>query len=128
MEALNARLRREGRPYLLIGPGRWGSRDSWLGIPVTWPAISNARIIVETELPDFKVDPSLGSHFFHNVTSMNIGYFDVPWGSDRDFIDWDWLKSQPVLERTEHFVHARVERPLTARMDGRRGISAVFKG
>jgi CheY-like chemotaxis protein len=128
LEGLNGQLRREGRGYILIGPGRWGSRDPWLGIPVSWPGISGARIIVEVELPEFKVDPSLGSHFFHNITSMNIGYFDVPWGAERDFIDWEWLKAQPAVQRTEHFVHARPGRPLVAKMDGRRSVSAIFKG
>ncbi len=128
VEALNGGLKRQGRPYILVGPGRWGSRDSWLGIPVAWPSISNARIIVEVELPGFKVDPSLGSHFFHNITSMNIGYFSIPWDSGKDFIDWEWLKAQAVVERTEHFLHVRCERPLTAKMDGRRSISAIFKG
>jgi hypothetical protein len=127
LDRLNARLVREGRHYILIGPGRWGSKDRWLGIPVAWNNISGARVIVEAQLADFKVDPSLGSHFFHNVTSMNIGYFEVPFGSGAGFIDWPWLEAQAVHERTEHFSHLRFARPLVVKMDGRRRISAVFK-
>ena len=127
LDRLNARLVQEGRRYILVGPGRWGSKDRWLGIPVAWNNISAARVIVEAELPDFKVDPSLGSHFFHNVTSMNIGYFDVPWDSSSGFIDWSWLQSLRPEESTEHFTHLRFQRPLVVKMDGRRRVSAVFK-
>jgi CheY-like chemotaxis protein len=124
---LNAALVGENRRYVLIGPGRWGSRDPWLGIPVNWNHISGAKIIVEVELPDFKVDPSLGSHFFHNVTSMNIGYFDIPCGSTSSFLDWEWLRRQVPMARTEHFVHVRFDRPLVAKMDGRKRISVLYK-
>jgi len=127
LDGLNARLVREGRRYILIGPGRWGSKDRWLGVPVAWNNISGARVIVEAELADFKVDPSLGSHFFHNVTSMNIGYFEVPFGSGAGFIDWPWLEAQAAHERTEHFCHLRFARPLVVKMDGRKRLSAVFK-
>ncbi len=77
IEIMNEKMLRENERYILIGPGRWGSRDKFLGIPVVWPQISNAKVIVEIGLPDFHVDASLGSHFFHNVTSMNVGYFSV---------------------------------------------------
>jgi CheY-like chemotaxis protein len=127
LESLNGRLREEGRHYVLLGPGRWGSRDPWLGIPVNWNHISNAKVIVEVELPDFKVDPSLGSHFFHNVTSMNIGYFDVPVATPGCFIDWQWLQSREAQTATEHFVHLRFPQPMVVKMDGRRSISAIFK-
>jgi hypothetical protein len=127
LDRLNARLVQEGRRYILVGPGRWGSKDRWLGIPVAWNNISAARVIVEAELPDFKVDPSLGSHFFHNVTSMNIGYFDVPWDSSSGFIDWSWLQTLRPQESTEHFTHLRFKQPLVVKMDGRRRVSAVFK-
>jgi hypothetical protein len=127
LERLNSGLREEGRNYVLLGPGRWGSRDPWLGIPVNWNHISNAKVIVEAELPDFKVDPSLGSHFFHNVTSMNIGYFDVPVATPGCFIDWEWLKSRRAQTETEHFVHLRFSEPIVVKMDGRRRVSAIFK-
>jgi hypothetical protein len=127
LEEMNNRLKRENRYYILIGPGRWGSRDPWLGVPVNWNHISNVKVIVEAELPDFRVDPSLGSHFFHNVTSMNIGYFDIPSSSDINFIDWEWLRAQPVAHRSEHFLHLRFDEPLVTKMDGRKRISVVFK-
>jgi hypothetical protein len=79
IEELDKEMRALGRRYVLVGPGRWGTRDRWLGVPVAFTQISMARVIVEADLPEFKVESSLGSHFFHNVTSMNIGYFTVPW-------------------------------------------------
>lgn len=124
---LNESIKRHGRRYLLIGPGRWGTRDRWLGIPVNWPMISHAQAIVEYSLEDFRVEASLGSHFFHNVTSLNIGYFTVPFNSPPNFIDWDWLRSLPVVERLGDFVHSRLEHPLAVVMDGRKGVSVVFK-
>jgi CheY-like chemotaxis protein len=127
IEELNNLMKQEDRGYILIGPGRWGSRDPWLGIPVNWNHISNVKVIVEAELPDFKVDPSLGSHFFHNVTSMNIGYFDIPCISVANFIDWEWLRSHKAAHRSEHLVHLRFEDSLVAKMDGRKRISVVFK-
>ncbi len=127
LEKLNKLLKRENRGYILIGPGRWGSRDPWLGIPVNWNHISNVKVIVEAELADFKVDPSLGSHFFHNVTSMNIGYFDIPFKSSGNFLDWEWLRRQKAAHRSEHFVHLRFADPLIAKMDGRKRISVIFK-
>jgi hypothetical protein len=127
IEELNNLMKQEDRGYILIGPGRWGSRDPWLGIPVNWNHISNVKIIVEAELPDFKVDPSLGSHFFHNVTSMNIGYFDIPYNSAANFIDWEWLHSHKAAHRSKHLVHLRFEHSVVAKMDGRNRISVVFK-
>ena len=127
IEDLNSLMKQEDRGYILIGPGRWGSRDPWLGIPVNWNHISNVKVIVEAELPDFKVDPSLGSHFFHNVTSMNIGYFDIPCNSAANFIDWEWLRSHKAAHRSKHLVHLRFEHSLVAKMDGRNRISVVFK-
>lgn len=127
LERLNDRFRAENRRYLLLGPGRWGSRDRYLGIPVTWPAISCARLIVEYALPDFQVDASLGSHFFHNVTALNIGYCSVPHGGSGSRIDWDWLRALPVAAREGAVVHTRLDQPLRILMDGRRGACAAFK-
>lgn len=127
LEKLNSAMKTKKRKYLLIGPGRWGSRDRWLGIPVLWSHISNARIIVEVELKDYRIDPSLGSHFFHNVTSMNIGYFDIPYGSHNNFIDWQWLKGQSEVSRYRYFIHVRLDEPLVAKMDGRKSISVIYK-
>ena len=127
LEKLNRIMKKENRRYILVGPGRWGSSDRWLGIPVTWSHISNARVIVEVEREDLRVDPSLGSHFFHNVTSMNIGYFDLPYNSKTDFIDWDWLGRQSAAHRTKNFVHLRFAEPLVVKMDGRKRISVIYK-
>ena len=99
LEKMNSKMKSENRKYILIGPGRWGTRDRWLGIPVVWTQISNAKIIVEAGIKDFYVDASLGSHFFHNITSMNIGYFNVPFGSNNGFIDWEWLKSANLMKQ-----------------------------
>jgi hypothetical protein len=132
LDTLNSMIQSEDRRYILIGFGRWGTRDRFLGVPVHWPQISNAKIIVEADTKDFHIDASLGSHFFHNITSMNIGYFSIPYYTDlrrreNSFIDWEWLKNQPVKNRTEHLVHVRLEKPLTVLMDGRKSISLVYK-
>jgi hypothetical protein len=127
LEILNNYMKSENRKYILIGPGRWGTRDRWLGIPVVWTQISNARIIIEAGLKDFHVDASLGSHFFHNITSMNIGYFNVPFTSNSDFIDWEWLKLKKPSHRKEFFVHVHYKEPLKVMMDGRKSISVIFK-
>lgn len=127
LEELNKMMVSEKRKYILIGPGRWGTRDRWLGIPVVWAQISNAKIIVEAALKDFQVDASLGSHFFHNITSMNIGYFNVPYNSDSSFIDWSWLKSRKANTNSKYFVHANFNKPLIILMDGRKSVSMIYK-
>jgi len=127
IEKLNEKMKSLGRNYILMAPGRWGTRDRWLGIPVTWPQISSAKIIVETDLEDFRVDASLGSHFFHNITSMNIGYLTVHQSNGRDFIDWDWLNSKTPEERTEYFIHVKLDKPVEILMDGKKSISLIKK-
>jgi hypothetical protein len=124
---MNSRMRAEGRHYLLIGPGRWGSSDPWLGIPVDWSQITNVRAIVEVCLPNMNVDPSQGSHFFQNMTSLRIGYFTVPLDLARGAVDWTWLESLPELERTEHLGLVRLDEPLEIRIDGRTGKGVVVK-
>jgi hypothetical protein len=126
IDRLNYRMRQEGRKYVLIGPGRWGTRDRFIGIPVAWPQISNARVIVEMNLEDFPLDASLGSHFFHNVTSMNIGYFTVQHSSVQDCIHWDILKKQRVVNKTSFFNHVRFNDPLTIVMDGKKRMSVIM--
>jgi hypothetical protein len=125
VSAFNRRLKDEGRRYLLIGPGRWGSRDRFLGIPVLWSDISEARVIVETDLESFRVEASQGSHFFHNLIARNVGYLKIRWGADDGFMHWAGLDRARVLERTPHCVHARLDRPCTVRMDGRTGRAVV---
>ncbi len=120
IEFLNSMMLRQNRQYILIGPGRWGTQDKSVGIPVTWPQICNAKIIVELGLPDFPLDASLGSHFFHNVTSMNIGYFSIQHGQNSNFIHWEKLKGKLMVHRTKYFKHVRFEKPVTVLMDGRK--------
>ena len=124
---MNDDLNRAGRGCILIGPGRWGSADRWLGIPVTWDQISSARVIVETTLPDFAVTLSQGTHFFQNLTSLGVGYFMVDPSVDEGFIDWDWLDSQPAIEETQFLRHLRLRDPLDVRLDGRTRLGVIFK-
>jgi len=125
IEELNAIMRKEDRKYLLIGPGRWGTRDRWIGIPVNWPQISSAKVIVETSLEGYPLDASSGSHFFHNVTSMNVGYFSVMQELSGSFIKWDVLDKQELIQRTTHFRHVRFEKPISINMDGKKRIAAI---
>ncbi|MGQ1890804.1 PEP/pyruvate-binding domain-containing protein [Thermophagus sp. OGC60D27] len=123
---MNKKMEKEGLEYVLIGPGRWGTRDPSTGIPVFWSQISQARVIVEMGLPDFPLDASLGSHFFHNVTSLNIGYFSVLAKNKNEFVDLDFLKKQQVIEDTRYFKHIRLEQPLTILMDGKQQKAVVM--
>lgn len=125
IEALNQKMRAEKRRYILIGPGRWGTRDRWIGIPVNWPQISNAKIIVETSLEGYPLDASSGSHFFHNVTSMNVGYFSVQPEVDQSFIRYSQLDGQELVEKTEFFNHVRFASPVNVKMDGRKRIAVI---
>ncbi len=122
---LNAKMIKSNRNYILMGPGRWGTRDKFIGIPVVWPQISNAKIIVEMSLKDFPLDASLGSHFFHNVISMNVGYLSVNHTSPSDFITWDILKKQKVIEGTKYFKHIRFRSNLLVQMDGKKRIAMI---
>lgn len=128
IDKLNKLMIAENKKYILIGPGRWGTRDKWIGIPVNWPQISNAKIIVETSLEDFPLDSSSGSHFFHNVTSMNVGYFSVQPEMTKSFITWDLLEKQKIVNQTEFFKHIVFEKPLTVKMDGKKRIAVVSVG
>ena len=119
IEHLNTQMLNSDKHYVLIGPGRWGTRDRFLGIPVTWSQISNASVIVEISLPNFPLDSSLGSHFFHNVTSMNIGYLSIQNSSLIDFINWENISKQKIVNQTTFFKHISFEKPLTIRMNGK---------
>ena len=125
IEKLNEMMVNDGRKYILIGPGRWGTRDRWIGIPVNWPQISNAKVIVETSLNDFPLDASSGSHFFHNVTSMNIGYFSVQPEYDDSYIKWDVLEKQELINQTTYFRHVRFKKPLVVKMDGKKRMAII---
>lgn len=124
---INNEMKKNGLQYILMGPGRWGSSDPFLGIPADWAAISQAKVIVEAGLKDFNVDASLGSHFFHNIASMNIGYFTVPAKSSDSYIDFEHLKSMEPHNETEFLRHIRFETPLTVIMDGKRSVSIITK-
>jgi hypothetical protein len=127
IEQLNDRFRADAGKYILLGPGRWGSNDPHLGIPITWSMISCAQVIVEYAMENFQADASLGSHFFHNVTSLNIGYFTIPYPRRENLLDWDWLRQQPEVWRSGSLVHTRLPAPVHVVMDGRRSASAIFK-
>jgi hypothetical protein len=122
---INSRLKKEGRSYLVIGPGRWGSSDPNLGIPVKWNHISNSRIIVEAAYGDFIVDPSYGTHFFHNVTSLGIGYLTIHDTTPESFINWERLKAERPVTELPHIRHLRFANPLDIRVDGSDGRGAV---
>ena len=124
---LNATLAEAGVPYLLIGVGRWGSNDPWLGIPVAWDEISGARVIVEAGFRDFRVTPSQGSHFFQNLTAFQIGYFTVNPDAGEGFVDWEWLNAQPALEEQGCVRHLRLSSPLVCVMNGKTSRGLIFK-
>lgn len=120
IDRLNGMLLKEKRPYLLMGPGRWGSADRWLGIPVQWKNISGARAIIELRNQWIKADPSQGSHFFQNITSLGIHYLTVTEDSDAgDHFDWPWLESLPAVRETTFLRHVRLEKPFLLKIDGR---------
>jgi len=127
IEQFNEKLKSEEKPYLLIGPGRWGSRDRFLGIPVQWSQISYAKAIVEVGLEDFNVEASQGTHFFHNLMSMNVGYFSVPYNSDKDSLDLDWLMQQEKVESKEYFHHIAFEKSFEIKIDGRNRLVVIKK-
>jgi DNA-binding NarL/FixJ family response regulator len=124
---LNARLAREHRGYLLMGPGRWGTADPWLGIPVGWPEVSAARVIVELEVPGSSIESSQGSHFFHNITSLRIGYFCVDLDHPDQRVDFEWLETHPVAAEIGAIRHLVLDAPLEARIDGRCGRGVVLR-
>lgn len=127
IEKLNRRFTEEEKNYVLVGPGRWGSSDHWLGIPVKWPHISNARVIVECGLENYRVDPSQGTHFFQNLTSFGVGYFTInPFKGDGWF-DEAYLNSLPAVEDTEYLRHVHFDKPIVIKMDGKKSLGVVLK-
>jgi hypothetical protein len=124
---LNEQLVSEKRNYILIAPGRWGSSDPWLGIPVKWPQISNARVIVESGLENYRIDPSQGTHFFHNLTSFRVGYFTInPYIKD-GYYDVEFLGKQPAVFENEFLRHVRFNKELAVKIDGRKHKGVVYK-
>lgn len=126
IEQLNQRFLNEGRNYVLIGPGRWGSSDPWLGIPVKWPHISAARIIVEAGLTNYRVDPSQGTHFFQNLTSFGVGYFTINAYRGEGIYNEAFLNAQPAVSETEFLRHVRFEQPAVVKMDGKKKQGVVL--
>ncbi|MDR3673400.1 MAG: PEP/pyruvate-binding domain-containing protein [Holophaga sp.] len=124
---MNERLKAAGRPYLLVGPGRWGSADPWLGIPVTWSQIAGVRCIVETDLGDMHVDPSQGSHFFQNIMAFGIGYLTLETHGTADRMDYAWLEAQGAEPGTAHLRHLRFDEPFQIALNGRRNLGVVLK-
>ena len=125
IEQINRRFLAEDKNYVLIGPGRWGSSDYWLGIPVKWPHISAARVIVETALKNYHVDPSQGTHFFQNLTSFGVGYFTINTFTGDGIFQQEVLDRMPAVEETAHVRHVRFDRPLRILMDGKKQLGVV---
>ncbi len=127
IDNLNSLLTKEDKPYLLIGFGRWGTADRFLGIPVKWSNISGTRAIIETSLKDFTVDFSQGTHFFHNIVTANIGYFYIKHNQENHFIDWDWLKSKTPKHELKYVNHVSLEEPLIVRIDAKNKEGMIIK-
>jgi len=127
IDQLNKKLLREDRHYILIGVGRWGSLDPWLGIPVTWDQIGGASIIVESSFKDLHITPSQGSHFFQNITSYRVGYFTVDPYHNIGSIDWDWLESLQPVEELNYCRHLRFDNEIIVKINGRKNQGIILK-
>ena len=127
MEQINKKFSDQDQQYILVGPGRWGSSDPWLGIPVIWPQISSAKIIVEAGLNDFRIDPSQGTHFFQNLTSFKVGYFTINPFMDDGFFDLDYLNKQEACYEDEYLRHICFKEPLTIIIEGKSNRAAIYK-
>lgn len=127
VEQINKKFTELNKPYILVGPGRWGSSDPWLGIPVIWPQISSAKIIVESGLDNFRIDPSQGTHFFQNLTSFKVGYLTInPFINDGSF-DVDYLNKQTAVYEDTYLRHVSFKEPLAIIIDGKNNKAAIFK-
>jgi hypothetical protein len=122
----NQMFKNESRPYMLVGPGRWGTADRWLGIPTKWDQISSARVIVEADYGDFVVEPSFGTHFFQNLITFSIAYLTINSSNGYSSFDWDWLNAIEPVSETEYIRHIRLEHPLEVLIDGRSGKAVVL--
>lgn len=127
LEKVNERFLGEKKYYVLVGPGRWGSSDPWLGIPVKWPQISAARVIVESGLEHYRIDPSQGTHFFQNLTSFRVGYFTINPYINEGFYDLEFLNEQPAFFEDEYIRHIRFGNPIRIEIDGKKNFGVVFK-
>lgn len=127
LEEINDRFLKENKNYILVGPGRWGSSDPWLGIPIRWPQISAARLIVESGLENYRIDPSQGTHFFQNLTSFRVGYFTINPHIGEGTYDIGFLESQPAFWENEHIRHVRFDEPCEIALDGKKSFGVVMK-
>jgi hypothetical protein len=128
LEKLNTTFVESDTNYVLVGPGRWGSSDPWLGIPVKWPNISQARVVVELGLENYRIEPSQGTHFFQNLTSFSIGYFTVnQFRKDEGFFDEAYLNSMPAVKETDFIRHVHFDEPITIKINGRKKLGVVMK-
>jgi len=123
----NRKLQNQKRPYILIGFGRWGSLDPWLGIPVTWEQIAGVGVIVECGFSDIDVTPSQGSHFFQNITSFRVGYFTVDSAQQIGFVDWRWLSRQPAVEELQFVRHLQFSKPLLTKISSQESLGIILK-
>ncbi len=126
IEKINQQFLKEKKHYILVGPGRWGSSDTWLGIPVKWPHISAARVIVEAGLTNYRVDPSQGTHFFQNLTSFGVGYFTVNAYRNDGIYNQTYLDRLPAIEETKYLRHIHFDKPLIVKMDGKKNLGVVM--
>ncbi len=127
IELINQKIGREGKKFILIGPGRWGTRDRFIGIPVDWTQISNAKVIVETDLEGFPLDASYGSHFFHNLTTMNIAYFSVSQHDANSFINYEILQGATLIEETTYYKHIQFPKPVVVKIDGKKRVAVICR-
>ena len=127
IEKINNGFVKSGTGYVLIGPGRWGSSDPWLGIPVKWPQISAARLIVESGLKNYRIDPSQGTHFFQNVTSFRVGYFTINPFNNEGYYDVEFLDRLDSFYEDDYIRHIRFDKPLDIMIDGKRHKGVIMK-
>ena len=128
IENLNKEFLVAGNNYVLVGPGRWGSSDPWLGIPVKWPHISQARLIVESGMENYRIEPSQGTHFFQNLTSFGVGYFTVnPFLENDGFFDEAFLNAQPARYETDYIRQVHFNQPLCIKINGKKRMGVVLK-
>ncbi len=127
LDQINKEMKERGIHYILIGPGRWGTQDRFLGVPIQFGQISQSKVIVESGIKGFDIPPSQGTHFFHNVVAMNIGYFSVPYQSEgQDYINWDLLASMKKVGRWKYFKHIQTTKPISVKMDGKTGRAIIY--
>jgi len=127
VERINKKFADSDKQYILVGPGRWGSSDPWLGIPVIWQQISSAKVIVEAGLNNFRIDPSQGTHFFQNLTAFKVGYFTINPFMDDGYFDLDYLNNQAAIYEDDYLRHICFEEPLTIIIEGKSNKAAIFK-